>query len=470
MNFFKNFGTYGLVPVISKSIGFLLIPIYTQYLSVSEFGVQDIFIVFKNFATFFIELELYSAVGRYFFFYKKGRERKELISTAFTTQILTSIVVLFFLITFHSRFYDVLIGQEGYEESYWIILLWIPFSGLVSFFTVIIRFDNKAKSFLIITLIQLIIRVLITIYLIVYLDFGIKGIFIGQLIGSVFASISYYILLKDYIFLFIDKKILKKILKYSLPLVPGLLILGFGPNIARYLIRMKLSIMEVGLYALSIRIVSVFSIISLALKMTWQPYIFELIANKPTKVNNRIVEIYNFFFYMLLVLSLILSMFSMDLIKFIAPSEYYDSYKIIGILSLAAVLKIVNQIVGIGINKANKTFIISKINIFNVLFFVLILFIFLEPIGIMIIPIAALLIAIIKLLVSAFYTKKFMGVSFPMIKTLFLIFGCFIINLIIINYPILIWYKFLFLIFLLTIIYFNRNSIVSSFNKINQNF
>jgi len=467
MKFFEKFGVYGLVPILSKSIGFLLIPLYTHYLSVSEFGIQDIYLVFKNFAAYFIELEFYAAVGRYFFVYKNKLERKKLISTAFGMQMITSFFILFFLVLFHERFYDVLIEQDGFKDVYWIILAWIPFSGLVSFFSVIVRYDNKAKQFLYLTIGQLLVRVILTIFLVAYLDMGVKGVFIGQLTGSIFASIAYYILLKNYFIISFDKSLVKLILKYSLPLVPGLLFMSFGVNLSKYLIRTLLSIDDVGLYALALRLVGLFSVLGLALKMTWQPFYFELVANDSEVAKNKVIDIYQFFFYFLMFFTIIMTLFSNEMVSLIAPQEYYEASKIIGLLCLAASIRIITQIAKIGINQANKTILITYISTFSVGLLIVSLYLFLEKYGLIVIPLAGLVSAIIGLLISSYYTNKFIGISLPVYKSIFVISLVTIFNIFLMKYDISIIVKLIILTVIIISILPFRRAILMKISSIN---
>lgn len=466
MNFFKNFSIYGLVPVISKSIGFLLIPIYTRYLTVSEFGIQDVFLVFQLLATYFIAMELYSGVGRYFYYYNNSYERKNLISSAFTFQLITSIIIIFFLIFFHSFFYETLVGERGYKDVYWIVISWIPFSAMIGFFSVIIRYDNKGREFLFITIIQLLIKVLLTIYLIVKLNYGVKGIFIGQLVGSIVGCIGYFILLREYFYLYIDKNMLLKIFKYSIPLIPGLLIVGAEPNITRYLIRVNLSNVDLGYFALGIRVVSLFSIIGVALRMTWQPFFFENAKKSLLNLNKKVIDIFNLFLYFLLCLSLIISLFSLDIVKIIAPDEYYESAKIIGILSLSIALNIISQIASIGINYVNKTYLISVINILSTFIVVLGLALYLKPYGLMVIPFSFLFGSIIRLSFSMFYSIKFMRLNFQYVRIFALVFFSIVLNLIILKFPMTIVYKILISLFLIIPIYYNRNNILLNIRNV----
>lgn len=466
MNFFKNFGIYGIVPVISKSMGFFLVPLYTKYLDVTEFGYQDIFTVFSSLMVFFVALEIHSGVGRYFYEGSDLNDKRRLISTAFTFQLLTGITVVIFLSLFHEFFYNILIGEPGFKDVYWICVMWIPFSTLIGYFSVIVRYDDRAKEFFWITIGQLTIRLTITITLIVVYDYGILGIFVGQLIGSIIGNIGYLIILGKFIGLQMNRTDLEKCLKYSLPIVPGLLILGLEPNLTRYFIRTGLSEIDVGLFALAIKIVSVFAIVGMALKMTWQPFFFQKVKSNKETINLTVLNIFNFFLIILALLSLVLSLFASEIISLLAPQEYYASYKIVGLLGLSAIIVIISSISSIGINYVNKTILLSRIDFISIIVSLLIIYFFIEIVGLLIVPTAFFISAIIRLSLSLFFTNKFMKIQFPFMNIFGVIMILLIVNIFLIKVNVPAFVKLIFLLMVMSFVYVRRKYIVETINEI----
>ena len=92
---------YGLSNVISKLIGFLLIPIYTIYLSPADYGVMTLLGFYTLLYNPLSHLGLQGAMFRYVGFAKSTEEEDTILSSAFKTNILISIfftLVAIFLI------------------------------------------------------------------------------------------------------------------------------------------------------------------------------------------------------------------------------------------------------------------------------------------------------------------------------------------------------------------------------------
>ena len=416
-DFFKNFTLYGLVPVLNKGVGFILIPIYTHYLTPKDFGVQGIFTSFVLLMNYFINLEVYSGVGRYFYECKTLDERKILISTGLIFQLVTTIIVIVIISTNHLFINDILLSSQAYLSIYWIVILTIPFSATYGFFSVLMRYENRPKKFLIVTVLQLFVKLFFIVYFIVFLRTGIIGIFYGQLLGLIVGDSGYFFILRKYFLLKFDISKIKILLKYSLPLVPGLLIIGFEPNISKYIIRTELSIRAVGIYSFALRLVSILVLIGFALKMTWQPFFFENVKKKGSNFS-KTKEIYFIFLNIFLFMCAILTLFSKEAVMLVSPKTYWEAANLVGILSLYYTAYNLKDITIIGANYSNKTSQVSYIKFLTVIIITAILYLFVRKYGILIIPVGYATAGIITLLLSMKITKKYLGIQFQWLYTI----------------------------------------------------
>ena len=65
--FIKSFFAFGIAITFEKIIAFLLIPIYTRYFNLTEFGIIDLIFVTIALASIFAELQLETALQRYYY-------------------------------------------------------------------------------------------------------------------------------------------------------------------------------------------------------------------------------------------------------------------------------------------------------------------------------------------------------------------------------------------------------------------
>lgn len=71
----ENSFFYIFSSLLVKAMGFLLLPIYTLYLTPDDYGVTNLVTGFVNVATFIIAFSLYSAAIRFYADYKENRRK-----------------------------------------------------------------------------------------------------------------------------------------------------------------------------------------------------------------------------------------------------------------------------------------------------------------------------------------------------------------------------------------------------------
>src|SRR5215471_1879591 len=96
----KHSAIYGLGNLAISLLSFLLVPLYTHYLSVSDFGVYSLMIIVYGLMSLVVDLGLSSSVARYYFDDAENRSaeallrfRKRLLSTAFGVTAASSILL-----------------------------------------------------------------------------------------------------------------------------------------------------------------------------------------------------------------------------------------------------------------------------------------------------------------------------------------------------------------------------------------
>jgi O-antigen/teichoic acid export membrane protein len=317
------------------------------------------------------------------------------------------------------------------------------------------RFEKKPKVFLMVSLLQVIIRLSTIIMLVVFIKIGISGIFWGNIAGEIFGIVAISIYLRKYLSFSFDRKILSKLLLFSLPLLPGLLILGFQKPWANYIVQKNLSYADLGLYSLGLRVVSVFTIISYGLKMAWRPYLYEQVAKGDFSRDTK--RIFNFFLVGLSFASIVLSIFAKEIIVLISTKDYLNAFMVIGFLSINALLQILRQIIGIGPEIKKKTYWITVSGVIQVFVTIGSLPFLLKAFGLVGIPLALMLGSLAAFIISWILTERMLAIHFPKYTIIISLSMLIAINVILLNFDFLIWQKILFIVLVLVTIGWRYN-------------
>lgn len=372
--FIKPFFTFGIALIFEKIIAFLLIPIYTRYFNVADFGIIDLIFVTIALVSIFAELQLETSLQRYYFDFK-GLSKLKFTSTIFILIISISIFLTILIISFSNQISFLLFRDYKYHNLVAIASIIIPLNNFSMLSLILLRFEKKNKEFVIVVFAKVILMLLSIIIFVVYLKIGILGVFIAHLVANIFSSIILFILIKDFINYKISNFFIKFSFSYAFPQIPARIGSAFLANGNRYFMISYLSVVSIGLFSFSLKLASLMQLLNIAFVTAWNPFMFEQFKRKNNKqVFVKFLPIVACVVYSIVVT---ISLFSKEIVSIIAHKEFSESYKYVGALSLYFCIYIFKEIVDIGPKFVEKTkylsysFIISLLVNFISLFFLI---------------------------------------------------------------------------------------------------
>jgi O-antigen/teichoic acid export membrane protein len=225
--FIKDSLWYSLKPLFTKLFHFLLVPVYTAYLTPEEYGNLQFVIAFGMFFRMLVNLGLDSS---YWKFRSEGSEYSKAdaalnftIFQVFAGLSVFLIVLLFKIFLFRQSFLVLLIV---------IFLLAQTFKIVFENIQIIQRANHRSKMFIVAIITQSAIFFLLNILFLVVLDMNYKGVIFSYLIGySVVVVIFLRVLLREAKGGSINLALTRVMLRYGLPIMVG--------NIAAYVITLS---------------------------------------------------------------------------------------------------------------------------------------------------------------------------------------------------------------------------------------
>jgi O-antigen/teichoic acid export membrane protein len=176
-----------------------------------------------------------------------------------------------------------------------------------------------------------------TLVFVVALRWGLKGIFVGQLISYAVATIAGGILLKSWISpTFVDLKRLREMLRFSLPLIPGGLAYWVVSFADRYFVEAYTNTSEVGLYSVGSAIAAVVALVTGAFQMAWGPFAFS-IHTQPT-ARRTYADAFLVYLWLGVGLSTGASLFAPEALRVLTTSQYSGAASVVGMLALSYVM------------------------------------------------------------------------------------------------------------------------------------
>jgi len=377
--FFKNSIIYSIPVILSRGIGFILLPIFTRYLTPFEYGIIEFLTLAFAILNLILPLEISQAQAR-LMPDAENEEKSIYASTAFwfTAGMFSLFCVIVLL--FPETMSLIILGDSNMTDI--VIYGSLAMLSTASHYSIQnhLRWCNHARQSAIISIMFTLIMSGVAVGLIVLFKFGILGYIYGQIVGSLLALMFGIYLTKSTIqikleFAYIK---LKEMLSFSFPLLFSSIAVYFSLYADRWVIREFLGINEVGIYSVGYRIASITLLGIMAFRMALTPLIYE--HYKDPKTSIIIGNIFSYYLIFPLALIAFLGTFSKEIITLLTTPEYHEASKLVSWLSLAVMMMSI-YIFSPGLGIAKKTKVIAIINIITAIINVLLNIILVKKYG-----------------------------------------------------------------------------------------
>jgi len=362
---FTHSGWYLLASLSTKALGFILLPIYTQYLTPADYGLLTSIEVINYLLPFFFSFTLVNAFDR--FYHQKEREANyltHLFSSIFWFVLLLGGIVVTLIIMssyfWMPRFWDI----SAYPYS---ILGFVPslLTELSLLGFAFFRQSLQAKKISLILIGSALINIAISLYLIIGLEMGVIGKLWGNLGAAIFSflAVLIYVWKKQLLQFVLHKKILKECLAYSIPLIP--LVASNWINIFsdRLFIETYENMDAVGIYSIAFHISMILYFVGESIVQVLVPITMKGLENDKKATKDKLGD-YTFYLWIFLLLGCLFAIvFSKPIIAYFLDASFLATHTVIPILCLAIVFQMIHRLYGqiIKFHKRTKIFTIGAI-------------------------------------------------------------------------------------------------------------
>lgn len=348
-DFFKRFLTFSIGPGISALIGFVSVPITTWLVAPEDFGKTSMFAVFLTMSNLILFLDLDQAFVREF--HTSGDKRKILFNTV-SPPLAFSILFSGAILLLHRYVSEALYGSENLTAAL-ATALPIPFLVIERFNLLIVRMEEKGKIYSAMQILRGIVNLVLLIS-IVYFHRSYLGVISARAIAICVFSSASFLFVNGYWSTgnFYDGVLLKKLLRYGLPLVPAAL-LGWVLNaMDKVALRIWADFGEVGLYAAGFKAVAALLLFQAAFTTFWTPTAYRWFETGESLRKFEKVSFTLSFFLCFLGGAIILAR---HLIILILAPVYSSAATVVPFLIFFPVLYTLSETTQLGINFTRRT-------------------------------------------------------------------------------------------------------------------
>ncbi len=319
--------------LINAAVPFLMLPIFTHFLSPSDYGIVSMFSVLGSFIMPFIGFSTVGVISREYF----NRNESEFglyVGNIFILVLISLIPISIIIFTFSD---DITKLSDVPVTVIWFSFFFSIFSFFLNSILIIWQAQSKAKFYGLFQISQTFLNVILSLVLVVLLNFGWKGRIASQVLVAFLFGVSGILFIHRTVDLKIrfNKAYFIDAMKMGLPLIPHTLGAIFISLSDRMFISNMVGIEATGLYSLAYSIGSIVGFVEQSFNLAFAPWLFDKLNLKDINVKKMIVRYTYVYFILILVLVFLLTLFVPFLFRFFIDKKFEGAQDYIFWISLS---------------------------------------------------------------------------------------------------------------------------------------
>jgi O-antigen/teichoic acid export membrane protein len=412
----KEGGLYTIANLLTKGVSLLLIPFYSDYFTGAEYGTLALLGISGAFATAVFSVQIYQGMSRYISDKETSLlERKQIASTSLFFTISSYLVFILLALMFKEQIIDFL--SEDSRISSYVYYLWLITLFLNSLFYTLgvqLKFLRKTKSFSLTSFTYAIFNILLTLFFALGLNYRLESIFLASIFVAPIIIIWQLYLLRKELMFYMGKEALKKLLVFSVPLVPAsiaYLALNFTDRV--FIKEINQSLTSVGIYDMAFKFSAIISLIVLAFQSAMAPLVYEKYTEKETP--GELGKIFKLFIAIGTFGVLCLALFSYETLYIFTQPLYYEASQFMPLFYLSVLLTGLGMF-SPGLHVMKKTKLIAVTVIITSLLNIGLNYLLIKEMGIMGAALATLLSVIINNITLFIFSQRLYKIPFDSFK------------------------------------------------------
>ena len=345
---------YGIAGVVSSLLSIFLVPFYTRIFVPADYGIIAIVTTTFTLLNILVVFGMDNSVCVWYWDKPTLRSRHAIFNTFIGFIGITGVTAALIILIFSRLLSNLFFGSYLYSTLFILLAFNLLFSGFQKVVNIWCRMRQRPAIAMSYSLVLVIVNLSLNIILVLYMKVGVSGVFYSQAATSITGFIMLIILFRRWINLKVfDKHLLKKMVKFSAPLVPAGLMYWLMTVASAYFIKFYIKDnVQVGLYQVGASIAGIISLITYSFFQAWGPLSLQISLQKDAKkIYSRVFEMYcilGFFFAFAL-----LPMAS-NILQIFTNYKYLDAAMTVGLLGINVVLAGVPNFIAIANNLAKK--------------------------------------------------------------------------------------------------------------------
>lgn len=335
---FENIGIFTLANFASRFLSFLILPLYTYYLSTEEYGTLDLVSTTTQLAFPIFTLAISDAVMRFGISHK---DKDKILSIGFSITVI-GLIPLILMSCFAGIFIE-----NSRVILYFIIIYFVQ--AINSLFSAFTKAIDQTKAMAVITTLTSLAILILNVCFVAGFKWGVEGYWISTILGNLIGIIMYFLICKIHRYFTLDlrnvisKNLFLDMLAYSIPLIPNALFWWINSSLDRWTLTFFTSVSVVGLYSCANKIPTILSTVNSIFNQAWNLSLFQ---NEDSERSSFFYNVYKYYSDIMFCCTIGIIWLSKVIGTYMFSNEFFSAWIFIPVLTIGVYYNSLNGFFG----------------------------------------------------------------------------------------------------------------------------
>ena len=341
---------YTAASILSKLIAVALLPLYTRYLTLADYGAAEVLFAAVVAASIVIRFGVIEAVLR--FYYKAGEDPGRVVATSFAALFWFGTAAALVALPFAGPISEALLDEPAPDLARIAIGgLWVL--TLHEYLLTLFRLEERARAFFAVTIANVLVAIALTVVLVVGEDEGARGLLLGSYLSGAAFVVGLIVAHRRRLSLLVDRALLRRMLRFGLPTMPAELSLYALNFVDRIIIVRTVGLAEAGLYSLAVKFAQAVNVLVRGFQLAWPPLAYSIRDDEEAR--RAYAAVVTWFLAACAFVVAGMWLFARWIARALAAPEFFQSYEAVGLISTAVTLYALYMVLLVILGRTGRT-------------------------------------------------------------------------------------------------------------------
>jgi len=341
---------YTAASIVSKLIAVALLPLYTRYLSLTDYGDAEVMFAAVVSASIVVRFGMLEALLR--FYYKEGEDPDRVVATSFAALFWFATAAALIALPFAQPISEALLDRSAPDLARISIGgLWVL--TMSEYLLTLFRLEERARAFFTTTIINVLLAIGITVVLVVGAEEGTRGLLVGSYGSGAIVVVALLFVHRRRLSLRFERPLLRRLTRFGLPTMPAELSL-YGLNfVDRLILLHSAGAGAAGLYSLAVKFAQGVNVLVRGFQLAWPPLAYSI--RDDGEARRFYATVVSLFVAGCAFVVAGMWLLSRWIVRALAAPEFFASYEAIGLVATGVTLYALYMVLIVILGRTGRT-------------------------------------------------------------------------------------------------------------------